>query len=267
MELLSDVDSVAALLAPLLDALSADPWFQPPCRVLRGDGRTGIVLWEGAAGVLTLTVAGNAGGVTARSAEVAVAVGRPVAIRFHRSGGAMLHRWQVSPATADFVAATAPRAVALPPLPLQDGAVMLLDGRHQAWVVEGGQGDLVSLSFAAAPDCGAGDGLVREYRRDDGRLHRIATSDDQVSRTRMMLTLLRVQGRADAGHLFDAATRVAAFHLRWAAMREWLGLDVAAALPRLHEMALNDPHPEVRAAAAATLPLAAGAVEEGPCRA
>ncbi len=61
----------------------------------------------------------------------------------------------------------------------------------------------------------------------------------------------------DAGDRFEAATRDPAHFLRWGAMREWLALDVAAATPRLEEMAAGDPHPEVRAAARATLPLVA----------
>jgi hypothetical protein len=69
----------------------------------------------------------------------------------------------------------------------------------------------------------------------------------------MLLAFLRLAGRADAGPQFDAATRDPAFHLRWAAMREWLALDARAAMPRLEAMMVADPHVEIREAAARTL--------------
>jgi hypothetical protein len=73
----------------------------------------------------------------------------------------------------------------------------------------------------------------------------------------MLLTLLRVSGRADAGDVFDAATHGPAPHARWSAMREWLALDADAAAPRLDAMAAGDPDPEVRDLARATRALVA----------
>ena len=80
-------------------------------------------------------------------------------------------------------------------------------------------------------------------------------ADDAASRIEMLLIFLRVSGRADASALFDGASRHPAFHLRWSAMREWLMLDAGSARNRLAEMCARDPNAEVRAAAAATLPL------------
>ena len=66
---------------------------------------------------------------------------------------------------------------------------------------------------------------------------------------------MRVQRRADAPAVFDAATRDASAHARWGAMREWLALDADAALPRLDQMAAEDADTEVRTLARATLEL------------
>ena len=131
---------------------------------------------------------------------------------------------------------------------LADGEVVVLDGRTEATLLDPVPGDVVTVSFAAH-----GGGLTREYDRATGRLVRAASNDEAASRTRMLLTLLRVSARADAGNAFDAATRADAFHLRWAAMREWLALDAHAALPRLRALADGDPHPQVRATARVTL--------------
>ena len=62
------------------------------------------------------------------------------------------------------------------------------------------------------------------------------------------------RGARDAAEAFESASRHPAFHLRWAAMREWLMLDARAARRRLAEMGASDPNAEIRAAARATLP-------------
>jgi HEAT repeat protein len=69
----------------------------------------------------------------------------------------------------------------------------------------------------------------------------------------MGLAVLRAFGRSDAAPLFAAALTDEDFAMRWQVMREFLALDGDAALPHLTALAGADPHPEVRAAAAATL--------------
>jgi HEAT repeat protein len=81
-----------------------------------------------------------------------------------------------------------------------------------------------------------------------------ASSTDEVSsRTQMMLALLRTMDRQDAVPLIVDMLEDPNFYARWQAMRELLALDADAALPHLRSLAHCDPHPEVRAAAAATL--------------
>lgn len=69
----------------------------------------------------------------------------------------------------------------------------------------------------------------------------------------MMLALLRMMDRRDAIPLFRDLLRSELFYARWQTMREFLALDAAAALPHLREMAVADPHGEVRRVAAQTL--------------
>ncbi|KQT32032.1 hypothetical protein ASG29_09255 [Sphingomonas sp. Leaf412] len=255
VDLLRDPSWVPDLLGPWIAALRRDPWYDPPLRAARDPLRTGAVLMEGERAVLVASVL-SAAAMAARPRATTLAVsGRVSVTRYHRAGGATLLAWEAGAAGDDFSAAAAPVATPLPPRALSDGDVLTLDGRTQAFLIEGAARDVVTLTVAPK-----GDGLTREYDRATGRLRRIATNDEAGSRTRMLLTLLRSCERTDAGACFDAATRDAAFHLRWAAMREWIALDAAAALPRLREMA-DDPHAEVRAAARATIPL----VEAHPC--
>lgn len=256
--LLRDDRWIAPLLAPLVEALAEDPWFEPPVRVTRDALRTTALLLELPAVTLTATILSAAEMARAPSPSTLAASGRLSVARYHRAGGATLQRWLAGDEGAGFSAAAAPPLRPLPALALTDGMVCRIDGRRHAHLISGATGDVALLTFATR-----GGGLTREYDRATGTLLRTATSDDAASRTRLLLTMLRVDGRADAGAHFAAATHDPAFHLRWDAMREWLALDPRAAAPRLRAMASDDPHDEVRAAAARTLPL----VEERLCRA
>ena len=71
----------------------------------------------------------------------------------------------------------------------------------------------------------------------------------------MMLTLLRILDWRDAVPVFRDMLASEHFYTRWQTMRELLALDAEAALPHLRAMASDDPHPEVREAAAGTLDL------------
>ena len=248
--LLQDAGWIAPLLAPLTAALAADPWFEPPVRVTRDPLRITALLLELPQATLTATILCAAEMARAPAPSTLAASGRLSVVRYHRAGGARLARWDAGEIGDRFSAAAAPALAPLPVMPLHDGMVARIDGRRHAHLIEGATSDVAMLTIATR-----GGGLTREYDRASGTLLRTATSDDAASRTRLLLTLLRVDARRDAGAQFEAATRDGAFHLRWDAMREWVALDAAAALPRLRAMAADDPHDEVRAAAARTLSL------------
>ncbi len=261
--LLADAGWAEALLAPLIDALAADPFFEPPFTVTRDRLRAGAMVFDCPALSIAAAVTSADAMAALPVAESVVIPGRLAVTRYVRGGGARLRRWRAEPVTPAFSAATAGPAAALAPMRLADGLVARSDGRVQGHVIESARSDIVTLTATIRA---GGAPLMREYATADGRLLRVGAAGDQVSRTEMLLTLLRLSGRSDAGDCFDAATRDAAFHLRWAAMREWLALDARAALPRLEALAEADPHGEVRAAAAATLAALRQRID-APCRA
>ncbi|WP_431469037.1 hypothetical protein [Sphingosinithalassobacter sp. LHW66-3] len=248
--LFADIGWVEALLAPLVGALAGDPFFEPPVKASRDSVRTGIVLFDCPVASISASVLRADALAAAPAPGTAVVSGRIVVTHYFRAGGAVLRRWEAEPLAPDFTAATAPPCRPLPPTRLLDGDVIRTDGRTRAQLVTGATRDLVTL--VATIRAGAAP-LIREYDVESGALVRVASADDGASRTEMLLTFLRNARRTDAGPQFDAATHDPAFHARWAAMREWLALDAAAALPRLETMAAQDPNSEVRAAAAATL--------------
>lgn len=249
-ELLGDGAWAGALLQPLLDALAADPLFEPPFKVNRDAGRIGAVLFDCPAVSLSACVT-RAAAMRQRAAPASVTFsGRMTVTRYIRAGGAVLLRWRSEPAGPYFRAGAAPPCREMPMLRLADGDVHAIDGHCEAQLVADAEGDLVTL--VATIRSGAAP-LMREHAIADGRLLRVANGDDRASRAEMLLAFLRLAGRADAGARFEEATHDPAFHLRWAAMREWLGLDARAALPRLEAMAASDPHAEIRDAATRTL--------------
>ncbi len=247
--LLGEEGWVGELLAPLTRALRDDPAFTPPLRVHRDALRTAAVLHDGAHATISVSVLSADAMATLPAPATLVASGRMSVVCYHRAGGATLRVWDAPVPTGDLAADAVPRCTPAAPVALADGMVARLDGRVRAHLIEGAQTDVVMLTVALRAGAAA---QVREYARDDGRLVRAADLVDTQSRIRVLLTLLRVSGRADAGECFEGATHEPGFALRWAAMREWLALDARAALPRLAEMA-NDPNAEVRSAARATL--------------
>ena len=261
--LLADDAWLGALLGPMLDALAADPFFEPPFKPSRDALRTGAILFDCPAASISASVTSAAAMAAMAPPTSLIVSGRVQVMRTLGAGGARLRRWRAEPLTPGFSAASARRCEALGPRLLADGETHRCDGRVEAQLLEGAARDVVSV--VATIRAGAAP-LMREYAIADRRLLRVVSADDRASRTEMLLAFLRLSGRADAACQFEAVTRDPAFHLRWAAMREWLALDARAALPRLGEMAVEDPNAEVRAAAGLTLAAARRRVEEARCR-
>lgn len=250
--LLRDDQWIGALIEPLLAALGEDDWFQPPLRVSRDPLRIGAVLFDDPQVTISATVLSADVLASLPPAESVVVPGRLAVVRYCRSGGARLRRWQAEAITGAFSAENAAPCRPIKPLSLCDGDVLLVDGRCQASVIEGAIADIVTITATIRIDSAP---FMREYAVSDGNLRCIAALDDQASRAQMLLAFLRHHGRGDAGPSLEAASRDPAYFLRWSAMREWLAIDVAGALPRLREM-VDDPNEQVRRAALQMLPLA-----------
>ncbi|WP_066658358.1 MULTISPECIES: hypothetical protein [unclassified Sphingomonas] len=241
--LLSESGWVADLIAPLIDALRADPWFDPAFRMTRDALRTAVVLADLPNVTLTASVTSAAPLARIDLPATVVLSGRRAVTQYVRGGEAQLRRWQLAEAGPR-------RCVEIPSLTLHDGDLIELDRRREGRLIVAAARDVVAITATAKPGA---DPLIHEFAIADGLPVRSATADDRTSRAELLLALLRASGRSDAAASFDAMTRDPAFHLRWSAMREWLMLDARTARSRLAEMAAADPDPGVRAAAAQTL--------------
>ncbi len=241
--LLADCRWTAALIAPLVDALRADPWFDPALRLTRNALRTAVVLADLPQVTVTASVTSAAALGRLDPPATIVLSGRRAVTRYVQGGDAEVRRWRL--------ADTAPRrCIELARHRLRDDDLIELDGRIEARLIVAADRDVVAVTATAKPGA---DPLLHEFSIADGRPVRSATADDRSSRAELLLALLRASGRSDAANCFDRMTCDPAFHLRWAAMREWLMLDARAARPRLVQMATADPDAGVRAAAIETL--------------
>ncbi len=241
--LLADSGWIADLIAPLIDALRADPWFDPVTRITRDLLRTAVVLADLPSVTLIASVTSAAALARVDPPATVVLSGRRALTRYVRGGEARVRRWRLAEAGPR-------RCIESAPLTLRDGDLIEVDGRREGRLIVAAASDVVAITATAKPGT---DPLIHEFAIADGLPVRSATADDRASRAELLLTLLRASGRSDAADSFDAMSRDPAFHLRWAAMREWLMLDARAARPRLAEMAATDPDPGVRSAAAQTL--------------
>ncbi len=257
--LLADDRWIAVLIAPLIDALAVDDWFQPPLRVSRDPLRIGALMFEHPLVTISASILSADVLVSLPPPQSVVVPGRLSVVRYWRSGGATLRRWQTERAGAEFSAQSASPCRAIESLSPSDGDVVTIDGRSDATLIDGATADVVTITATIRVESAP---FMREYAVDDGRLLCVAALDDQASRVQMLLAFLRHSERADAATSLAAATHDPAYFLRWWAMREWLALDVASALPRLREMT-GDPNAEVRAAAAQMLTIAE---KWQPCR-
>jgi len=253
---LGDSAWLQARLDAALALLAADPFARPPLRLVGGgdNGAGGLVLADRGCVRLTLLVR-PAGSCIAPPATAVFVPGR-AAIRVLASGGAALRLHQVAVGEAEekggFTASAAAPCRSEPPRVLRTGETLHLDTARQSWSLAGARGDVLLLELAVQPPSPL---PIRAYEVASGGLIHVSASRRDSSFRAMALTLLRHLGRTGAAPLFVAETRSEDFAARWHAMRELIALDPAAARPHLAAMATSDPHPEVRAAATATLAL------------
>ncbi|HYI47874.1 MAG TPA: HEAT repeat domain-containing protein [Allosphingosinicella sp.] len=252
--LFADESWVDALIDGLAARMRADPFFDPPFRQHRTDIYDGLLVFEHelvsiAAGVST--AAQLAAKKTAPRGPTSVGfTGHLGVFKYVKAGGALLSFWEVPPITAGFTAADAGQCVRTGEREIADGEILVIDGRHQSFVIERARSNLVILQATIAPDRAP---LCVEYDSASRGFVGCSATHDTSSRIQMITTLLR---KLDCDAALPAMVDLLDhpdFFVRWHVMKELLGLDAGAALPHLRRMAASDPHPDPRRAARAVL--------------
>ena len=249
-DLLSDDEWLETLLARLTERMRQDPFFEPPFPYLNGEMHAGLVLFEDprvsiAAGVTH--AAQLAARKTAKRGATSVGFpGRMLVLKFIRAGGARISLWEAPRIAAGFSAAEAGECVRTGFRDLADGDVLILDGRHQSYVVEGARSTMLIVQAEIAADQAP---LSVEYDSASHGFVGCSATDDSTSRIQMIATLLRKLACDGAFEPIAAFLGHPEFFVRWHVMKELLGIDAEAALPHLKRMAARDPHPDTRRAA------------------
>ncbi|MBX3561606.1 MAG: HEAT repeat domain-containing protein [Sphingomonas sp.] len=270
---LDKAGDIEALMHDLIASSRADPFFRPPFHPVSSEIHTGLLLFHNDDLSMALGVTGvemlAAKKSGARGATSLGFTGLLTMFRYVKAGGAIVSFWEAPPIGDNFVAAEAGKARFVERRRIEDGEEIVIDGRHQSFVIEHATSDMVY--FQALVRTG-GAPLAAEY--DSGSLALVGASstDEASSRIQMMVSLLRAMERDDAFALIEETLNASPhFYTRWHIMREMLAMDADASLPALKRMAEGDPHPEIRAAARQTLGLffadAADAVGDVLCRA
>lgn len=252
--LFADEFWVDALIDGLAARIRVDPFFSPPFRQHRTDIYNGLTVFEHelvsiAAGVST--AAQLAAKKTAPRGPTSVDfTGYLGVFKYVKAGGALLSFWEAPPITAGFTAANAGQCVRTGERAIADGEILVIDGRHQSFVIERARSNLVILQATIMLDPAP---LMVEYDSASGAFVGCSAADDTASRIQMITTLLRKLECDAAFPAIAALLDHQDFFVRWHVMKELLGLDAEAALPHLKRMAASDPHPDPRRAARAVL--------------
>ncbi|MGZ8999177.1 MAG: HEAT repeat domain-containing protein, partial [Allosphingosinicella sp.] len=133
---------------------------------------------------------------------------------------------------------------------VEDGEILIVDGRSQSFIVEQARSNIVLLQATVKPDQAP---LSVEYDSANHEYVGCSAADDSASRIQMIATLLRKLDYEAAFPVLVAFLDNSNFYVRWHVMRELLGLDAVASLPFLERMAAGDSHDENRRAARSVL--------------
>ena len=252
--LFADDRWVDAVIGQLAEQLRRDPFFDPPFRAINSDIHSGLIVFENERLSIAAGVTGAADLAAKKDAKRgATSVGfsgRVSVLKFVKAGGASISLWEAPPITAAFTAAEAGRCVRADARQLADGDILTVDGRHQGFVIERARANLLVLQAEISLDAAP---LSVEYDSATHAYVGCSATSDGASRIQMLATLLRKLGSDQAFPAIAAFVDHQDFFVRWHVMRELLGIDAEAALPRLKRMAAHDSHEDVRRAARVVL--------------
>ena len=252
--LFADHSWVDTLVSALAGEMSADPFFDPPFRSLNSEIHAGLLIYEDehvsiAAGVTSALQLAHKKDRPRGPTSVGFS-GQLNVLKFVKAGDATLSFWEAPPIDANFAAATAGTCRRTSTRRIADGEILILDGRHESYVIEGLRSSLVLLQATIATGQAP---LGVEYDSATGAYLGCSATGDTSSRIQMISTLLRKLDHQAAFPAIAAFLDHPDFFVRWHVMKELLGLDAEAALPHLKRMAASDPHRDPRRAARAVL--------------
>lgn len=249
-------DDIDMLMGELIATSRIDPFFRPPLPPITGEIQNSLLLYHHPDLSIGLGVTGAddlAAKKSRRDGPASVSfAGYVILMRFIDAGDATFSFWEAPRIGEDFVASAAGPCRMVSRRRMEDGEEVLIDGRYQSFAIDHAARDIVYFQAVARAQCAP---ICAEYDSDSLGFIGASSTDEASSRVQMMVSLLRAMDRDDAFPLFEKALEGWPFYTRWHIMREMLSMDADAALPSLRRMAVEDSHPDIRAAARRTLEL------------
>jgi len=253
---MDNTDDIDAMLGEFIATSRIDPFFRPPLPPITSEIHSSLLLYHHPDLSIDLGVSGVDDLAAKKSGRRGPAsinfAGYVTLLRFIDAGGATLSFWEAPPIGENFVGAEAGPCRMVSRRRIEDGEEVVVDGRHQSFVIDHATSDIVYFQAVARAQCAP---VCAEYDSNSLRFIGASGTDEAASRVQMMASLLRAMDRDDAFPLLEKALDDWPFYARWHVMREMLALDADAALPPLRRMAAEDPHPDIRAAARQSLAL------------
>jgi len=252
--LFEDTHWADGLIETLSSGLADDAFVVPPFAALKSDIHSGLMLFDDEAASVSLSAI-RVDGLAAKKGRPRGPVsigftGQATIIKFIRSGGALLSFWEAPPIDASFNAADAGRCRRTGERRIEDGEIVIFDGRRESYVIEYAATNMVMLQASIRLDQAP---LAVEYDAIGHTYVGCSAVDDRASRIQMIVTLLRSLGRSDAFPVAAGLLDHQDFFVRWHVMRELISMDAGRSLPFLRRMAAADPHGDTRRAAASAL--------------
>lgn len=252
--LFADDSWIATTIESLGGELSNDPFFEPPFRALNSDIHSGLLIFDDERVSIAMGVTGIAQLAAKKSGKRGATsigfTGYLNVLKIVKAGGAYISLWEAPVITGDFAAEHAPVCRRTGDRHLQDGDILVFDGRFQSYVIEHATSDILLLQASVKLDQAP---LTVEYDSATQALVGASANDETASRIQMITTFLRKMRCEDAFPAVEPFLDDPHFFVRWHVMRELLGIDAQAALPHLQRMSREDAHPDVRRAARTVL--------------
>lgn len=234
-----------SMLFEAVTAMEADPLASLPWRMQPGRLVQGIALVEagGGSAMLALIAAEELAGRSDDGQRLLFDCGYSLIAVV--AGALKVERWRLD-RTTQRIACVGEQHVAV-------GDWLVCNNRIEQILIRSAERDVVVLTLSVRGPC-AGQ-VALECDTGSGLVIRHGMADPLASR---MLPLLALLPDAEAGErraLLANLSRDGEPMLRWQAMRHWLAVDPAGALPRLRAMAGDDDDPAVRRVAGQSLTL------------
>ncbi|QPQ55318.1 HEAT repeat domain-containing protein [Allosphingosinicella flava] len=252
----ASTNDISHMIDDLIVEAAKDPFFRPPFGLQASEISKGYVLYDNHQLCILINII-SADAVAAKKllhrGEGTVSfTGFVTLYHYLKSGDATLSLWNAPAINDSFSAPENAVLTVKERRRVADGDSWVMDGRHQSFIIEHADSDIVQLQALVKIDAAP---LAVEYDIKTGVFAGASATDDLSSRIQMMVTLLRLMERDDAVPIIESLLANPHFFVRWHLMREFLAMNADAAFPHLKAMASHDPHPEVRDAAAQTLHL------------